>query len=74
MKFAITVTRKARQEALEALNYYDDIQQGLSDDFLADLEEKTTTICKNPYAYSYIDSKCVLKRCYSYPLPIPDNI
>jgi len=61
MNFNLTVTRKARLEALEALTYYDSIQPGLGDNFLTDLEERINTICENPYLYSYIDNKMVLR-------------
>lgn len=57
MTFDLSVTTKARYEAMEALNYYDNIQPGLGDNFLTDLEEKFAAICENPFAYSYIDEK-----------------
>jgi toxin ParE1/3/4 len=57
MKYNIVVTLAARQDTLDALNYYDAVRAGLGDEFLADLEERYEAICANPLAYSYTDSK-----------------
>ena len=61
MRYKIVVTLAAREDTLLALNYYEDIRSGLGDDFLEDLEERYTAICKNPFAFSYTDSKRVLR-------------
>ncbi|MFI5195526.1 MAG: hypothetical protein ACHQD8_00415 [Chitinophagales bacterium] len=61
MKYKIIVTLAAREDTLEALNYYENIKPGLGEDFLEDLEERYIAICQNPYAFSYTDSKCVLR-------------
>jgi hypothetical protein len=61
MKYKIIVLLAAREDTLEALNYYESIRAGLGEDFLKDMEERYTAICANPYAFSYTDSKCVLR-------------
>ena len=61
MKYKIIVTYAAREETLDALNYYEDIRVGLGDDFIEDLEERYVAISENPYAYSYTDDRCILR-------------
>ena len=61
MSFKIIVALTAREDTLQALNYYEDIRPGLGDDFLEDLEERYTAICKNPFAFSYTDNRRVLR-------------
>ena len=48
MKYKIIVTYAAREETLDALNYYEDIRVGLGDDFIEDLEERYVAISENP--------------------------
>ena len=61
MTYKIIVTLAAREDTLQALNYYEHIRIGLGDDFLEDIEERYMAICENPYAYSYTDSKRILR-------------
>ena len=69
MSFNIIVSLAAREETLTALNYYENIREGLGEDFLEDLEDRYSAICENPLAYSYTDSKCILRDVSLYRFP-----
>jgi len=61
MNFTITVAVVAREETLDAMNYYENIRMGLGDDFLEDLEERYSAISKNPYLFGYADKLLILR-------------
>jgi len=61
MRYKIIVTLAARENTLSAFIYYQNVRQGLGDDFLEDLEERYLAICENPYAFSYTDARCTLR-------------
>jgi len=61
MSFNLIVTLAAREDTLHAVIYYESVQEEFGGDFLKDLEDWYAAICKNPFAYSYTDSKSILR-------------
>ncbi len=55
MSFRIVVTRIARDETLQAYDYYENIRDGLGEEFLLELEYCYERLSQNPSAYSFID-------------------
>lgn len=54
MTYKLRITLAARLEEQQAYNYYEDIQEGLGDRFLKELEERYENICKHPEYYSFV--------------------
>lgn len=61
MNFLIKVTAGAREDTLNAFNYYQNIRVGLGEEFLKELEIKYIEISANPFANSYIDNRCIIR-------------
>ena len=51
MSHSFETLSKARQEILEAWEWYEDKQVGLGDEFAAEVEKKITFILNNPLQY-----------------------
>jgi len=63
MNFNLVITLTARQNTINAYNYYESIRAELGEDFLYELETKYRSIRQNPYSFSYIDDKFILRDC-----------
>lgn len=55
------VSLTARTEIEDAASYYENASEGLGLAFLDQVEKKFHSICKNPFAYGFIDSKKTLR-------------
>ncbi len=61
MSYAILPTKKAIEETEDAAIYYEGVRPGLGFDFLNEVEERYKAISKNPFAYSYIDERNIIR-------------
>jgi mRNA-degrading endonuclease RelE of RelBE toxin-antitoxin system len=57
MAYNLEISRRAEAEALEAVNYYDEIDDDLGDRFLYELSSVYRKIETNPEYYSYLSDK-----------------
>lgn len=53
MKYEIAISPLAKEEILEAYDWYELGRQGLGDEFLLDIENFFATLLQNPKTYSY---------------------
>ncbi len=61
MRYTLTLSVEALQEETVAYNYYEDIQTGLGDRFLIELEKGYDKIADNPVYYSYLQSSRIIR-------------
>lgn len=61
MKYTILIIAEARQDELEAYNYYEDLRTGLGEELLIILEQHYIAISENPFLYSFTDENKTLR-------------
>ena len=59
--YKIRTTSVAKLETKKSVFYYEDIQKGLGLEFLEEIEKVYASISKNPFAYSFIDNKNLIR-------------
>lgn len=67
--YSLIVTRIAREDALDAFQYYESKLPGLGNDFLDELEDRYKAIIANPHAFSYTDGRCILRDVVLHRFP-----
>jgi len=61
MKYRLILTADAQQEETDAYNYYEQIQPGLGENLLNELEKSYNKIVENPLYYGYLQSSKILR-------------
>ncbi len=61
MAYRLIILKGAADDALEAYNYYEELQQGLGDRFLSEVLERYNDISKHPQYYGFVDEKHVVR-------------
>lgn len=61
MKYTIFQTPIAKKETEDAVYYYESVSKGLGLAFLSEVEKKYDSISRNPFAYSYIDGRNLIR-------------
>ena len=61
MTYRLIILKAAAVDALEAYNYYEGLQPGLGDRFLAEVLERYNDISKHPQYYGFIDEKRIIR-------------
>ena len=57
MTYRLIILKAAADDASEAYNYYENIQPGLGDRFLAELLIRFNEISRHPQYYGFIDEQ-----------------
>lgn len=61
MVYRLITLKAAADDAKEAYNYYEEIQSGLGDRFLAELLVRFNEISKHPHYYGFIDEQKIIR-------------
>lgn len=61
MAYRLIILRAAADDTTEAYNYYEDIQPGLGDRFLAELLVRFNEISRHPQYYGFIDEQHIIR-------------
>ena len=61
MKYKILATSTAKKETWDAVMYYEEVRAGLGLAFFKEVENRYEIISKNPFAYSFIDNKNMVR-------------
>lgn len=61
MSYNIIIKGEARQDMLNAYQYYEQEREGLGDLFLSMIDERLTAISEHPEYYSFIDDRKLLR-------------
>ena len=61
MTFRLIILKAAAEDALDAYQYYESLQKGLGDRFLAEVLERYNDISKHPQYYGFIDEKHIIR-------------
>ncbi len=61
MAYQLITLDAAAEETAEAFNYYENIQKGLGDSFLAEVLERCNRLSKHPQYYWFIDSQNIIR-------------
>jgi hypothetical protein len=54
MAYQLVILKAAAEDTADAYEYYEKIQQGLGDRFLAEVLERYSEIAKHPHYYGFI--------------------
>jgi hypothetical protein len=74
MKYHLILTADAQQEETDAYNYYENIQPGLGESLLVELEKSYNKIADNPLYYSYLQSSKILRDKKNGQIPLYDYL
>ncbi len=61
MIYKLRTTSVAKSETKKSVLYYEEIQEGLGLAFLKEIEKAYASISKNPFAFSFIDNKNLIR-------------
>ncbi len=61
MAYRLIILKAAAEDTKEAYNYYEDIQPGLGDRFLAELLVRFNEISRHPKYYGFIDEHHLIR-------------
>lgn len=61
MAYRLIILKAAADDTTEAYNYYEEIQTGLGNRFLAELLIKFNEISKHPQYYGFIDEQNIIR-------------
>lgn len=61
MAYPLLILKAAADDTLEAYNYYEGLQAGLGDRFLAEVLERFNEISKHPHYYGFIDEQHIIR-------------
>jgi mRNA-degrading endonuclease RelE of RelBE toxin-antitoxin system len=61
MAYCIIILKTAAEDASEAFDYYERLQPGLGDRFLAEVLERFNEISKHPNYYGFIDEQKLIR-------------
>jgi hypothetical protein len=61
MEYRLIILKSAADDTTEAYNYYETIQQGLGERFLAELLVRLNEISKHPQYYGFIDDQHIIR-------------
>ena len=61
MAYRLIILKAAADDTSEAYNYYDEIQPGLGDRFLAELLIRFNEISRHPHYYGFIDAQKIIR-------------
>ncbi len=69
MAYRLKILKAASEDALQAYNYYEDLQQGLGDRFLSEVLERYKDITRHPQYYGFINEQHIIRdvRLKSFP-------
>ena len=70
MTYRLLILQIAAEDTTEAYNYYEGLQPGLGDRFLAEVLERYNEISKHPQYYGFIDGQRIIRDVIlkSFPL------
>ena len=61
MAYQLIILKAAADDTTEAYNYYENIQPGLGDRFLAELLVRFNEISRHPQYYGFIDEQKIIR-------------
>ncbi|MDB5198837.1 MAG: type toxin-antitoxin system RelE/ParE family toxin [Chitinophagaceae bacterium] len=61
MTYGLIILKAAAEDALQAYNYYENLQQGLGNRFLSELLERYNDISKHPQYYGFVDEQHIIR-------------
>ena len=61
MAYQLIILKAAAEDTSDAYNYYEEIQVGLGDRFLAELLLRFNEISKHPHYYGFIDEQKIVR-------------
>ena len=61
MTFRLIILKAAAEDALEAYQYYQGLQEGLGDRFLSEVLERYNDISKHPQYYGFINEQHIIR-------------
>lgn len=61
MTYTLVITPEAEDNIVDACNYYNSVQEGLSERFLSELLNIYISLTENPQYFSYISPKSSLR-------------
>lgn len=61
MAYQLVILKAVAEDTADAYEYYEKIQQGLGDRFLAEVLERYNEIAKHPHYYGFIHSQNIIR-------------